>query len=80
MLFAANTFKKMASEYGKSTPELRNAIRQATTIFIHYIIDFAAQSHQGGDDQRPVTIKPSDLFIALDKAGYNYISRKIQAK
>ena len=77
LLFASNSIKKLVLEYGKSTPELREAIRKATSLFIHYIIDHSIQTHQGQDNQRPVSIKPNDIYKSLEQLGFSSISRKI---
>ena len=80
MLFATGTFQKMAREHGKSKKEMRDAVRKATTVFIHYIVDYAAQQHQGGDDQRSVVIKPADISRAVEDLGFAGISRKLRQK
>jgi histone H3/H4 len=77
MLFARGTFDRMVRERGKSTKDLREAIRKSTTIFVHYVIDYAAQQHQGDDDQRAVTIKPSDIVKSVDALGFTNIARKL---
>ena len=78
LLFAEATFAKMAREYGKSTKEVRQAVRQSTTLFIHYIIDYSAQKHQGDDEEREVAIKPLDIIKAIQELGFDSISRKLK--
>lgn len=80
MMFAAGTFQKMAREHGKSKKELREAVRKATTIFIHYVVDYAAQQHQGADDQRAVVIKPLDISRAVEDLGFAGVARKLRQK
>lgn len=77
LLFAAGTFAKIARDHGKSTKEAREAVRKATTLFLHYVVDYAAQQHQGSSDQRAVTIKPADIIKAVDELGFPGISRKL---
>jgi histone H3/H4 len=79
MLFALATFTRMAREHGKSTKELREAVRKATTIFVHYVMDYAAQQHQGDDDQRAVTIKPVDIIKAVEALGFSSLARRLRS-
>ena len=77
LLVAANAIKKIAGEYGKSTPELRDCVRKSTTIFLHYIIDGCTKLHQpNDDDEKPVSIKTGDILRTLESAGFVTISRK----
>lgn len=78
LLFAEGTFSRMARSYGKSTKEMQTAVRQSTTIFIHYVIDYAIQSRQGDDDQRAVALKPIDIVRAIQELGFDSISRKLK--
>jgi len=44
-------------------------------------MDYAAQQHQGDNDQRAVAIKPVDVVRAVEALGFAGISRKlVQAK
>lgn len=78
--FAIGTVSRMLREQGKSTKEVRAAIQASATIFIHYIIDYAAEQHQRGDDERPVAIKPMDIVRALNELGFSNIARKVVSK
>ena len=80
LLFAANAFKKMAGVHGKSTKETRDDVRKSTTMFIHYIVDYAVQKKQGHDEQRQVVLKSIDIIKALNDLGYTEIADKIQSK
>lgn len=80
MLFATGTFAKLARDYGKSTKDMREAVRKSTTVFIHYILDYAAQQHQGNDDQRTVMVKPADIIKAIDELGFTGVSKKLRQK
>lgn len=78
MLFAKGTFTKLARDYGKSSQDMREAVRKSTTVFIHYVLDYAAQKHQGSDDQRSVKITPVDIIKAVDELGFTGISKKLR--
>ena len=77
LLLAANAFKKIAGQYGKSTPELRDCVRKSTNLFLHYIIDGCVKLHQNNDeDERPVSVKAGDIVRVLESSGFITISRK----
>ena len=77
LLLAASAFKKIAVQYGKSTPELRECVRKSTNLFLHYIIDGCVKLHQNNDeDERPVSIKAGDIIRTLESSGFVTISRK----
>lgn len=78
LLFAEGTFSRIARGYGKSTRELQSAVRQSTTIFIHYVIDYALQQRQGDDDQRAVALKPIDIARAIQELGFDGIARRLK--
>ena len=80
LLLAANAFKKISAEYGKSTPELRDCVRKSTNLFLHYIIDGCVQLHQNGEgDEKPVAIKTIDIIKTLENSGFITIARKCQS-
>ncbi|KAK8893825.1 hypothetical protein M9Y10_022254 [Tritrichomonas musculus] len=80
LLLAEKTFSNIAKEYGKSTPELRNAVRASTTLFIHYVVDFAVQRKQGSDEDKVVSLKPNDIYHAIGALGFDNIIRKLKTK
>jgi hypothetical protein len=80
MLFATSAFTKMAHEQGKSTKEVREAVRKSTTLFIHYIIDYATQQRQGNDDKREVAVRPADVIRATEALGFSNLARRIRSK
>ena len=80
LLLADKTFSNIAKEYGKSASELRQAVRASTTLFIHYIVDYAAQKRQGSDDTKEVTLKPIDITRAIEELGFESILRKLKAR
>lgn len=77
LLLQANAFKKIAATHGKSKRDMRDNVRKATTIFLHYVIDSAVQRKQGSDDQRQVSLMNSDIIRALNDLGFGEISNKI---
>ena len=77
LLLAASAFKKIAGQYGKSTPELRDCVRKSTNLFLHYIIDGCVRLHQNADDdERQVSLKAGDIIRVLESSGFISISRK----
>lgn len=77
-LYNAQTFKRIAGEYGKSTPQLREMVRESTTLFIHYVIDYALQKRQGPDGEGQYKLTPSDILRALEELGFDSIANKIK--
>lgn len=79
LLFAANTFKKISSSYGKSSPDLREAIRKSANIFIHYLVDGCIEMHHSDkDDERKVDIRSSDVIKVLEDCGLGHIAKSIR--
>lgn len=75
-LLTTNVFKKIAAEYGISTPEVREQVQLATTLFLHYIIDDCVAYHQRDDTEKPVSVKTADILRSLENAGFITIARK----
>ena len=80
LLLAEKTFSNIAKDYGKSTPELRNAVRSATTLFIHYVVDYAVQRKQGSNEDKMVSLKPNDIYHSIQALGFDNIIRKFIAQ
>lgn len=80
LLLAEKTFANIAKEYGKSTPELRNAVRASTTLFIHYVVDCAVQKRQGSNDTKAIALRPNDIYNALETLGFDSIARKTKGQ
>ncbi|EAY10773.1 hypothetical protein TVAG_121770 [Trichomonas vaginalis G3] len=75
-LLTTNVFKRIAGEYGLSTPEVREQVQIATTIFLHYIIDGCVAYHQRDDTEKPVSVKTADIIRTLENSGFITIARK----
>ena len=78
LLLPLSAFKQAVAQQGKATPEVRKMIQESTSMFLHYIVDYAIQKRQNGDSNKIVTLRPVDIMIAIEELGFSTIAQKLR--
>ena len=69
--------RDIGAEFGKMKGDVKTAVQEASTVFIHYVIDRATELVQGEDKQRPVTLRPQDIQKAMEDLGFGHLLDRV---